>query len=563
MGIVNETLIRVISWTLIHSLWQGFILAIVAGLIIITTKKSTAALRYNLLSIIFIGFLLILVGTFWMQLQTEFIVISENQPQDLASLFSKKASQPAISSSIDIITVVIDFLNKNVNSIALIWFVIFCMKCFQIFTNVGYIYRIRNYRTSQANPFWNTRMLELARLIQLKTPIILLESQLVTVPSVTGFFKPIILVPIGLLSNLSQDQVEAILLHELAHIKRQDYLMNILQSTAEMVFFFNPGLLWVSTLIKEERENCCDDIAIAVIDNKKEFINALVSFQEFNFSQNQLMMGFGSQKNSLLNRVKRIVYNDNATLNSIEKTFLSFCFVVVCSFVLWNSHAQKTETYKTIAAPGKTRQVIYKVKIMGDQNSLLQEEINKFKLPDLKVDKDTKQAKIDSDQANIDSEVAKQDSKISNLDSKQSFQESKNEASTIKALQSKIDKLEMQLKKLKSNTSTTKSKTTTQTSFEKIVTDDTNGKVKTITGITGEKLPDNFDDVKLTDGIIHELIKNNIIKNTKNLSFKLSANELIVNGNSVNNPESLHQRFKQKYITSKGMSICYNFKLKI
>jgi len=90
---------------------------------------------------------------------------------------------------------------------------------------------------------------------------------------VIGLVKPAILVPLGLLSNLPPGQVEAVLLHELAHIRRKDYLVNLLQSFAEAIFFFNPAVLWISSLIREERENCCYDIAIGGIKNKNKFIN--------------------------------------------------------------------------------------------------------------------------------------------------------------------------------------------------------------------------------------------------------------------------------------------------
>jgi bla regulator protein BlaR1 len=79
---------------------------------------------------------------------------------------------------------------------------------------------------------------------------------------VIGNLKPVILMPIGLLTALTTEEVEAILMHELAHIKRRDYLVNLLQSLMEIVFFFNPAVLWISQLIKAERENCCDDLAL-------------------------------------------------------------------------------------------------------------------------------------------------------------------------------------------------------------------------------------------------------------------------------------------------------------
>src|SRR5262249_45478906 len=152
--------------------------------------------------------------------------------------------------------------------------------------------------------------------------IILLESEIIKVPMMTGWLKPMILFPFSLLSQLPQEQVEAILLHELAHIKRKDYFVNLLQNFAETIFFFNPAVLWISSLIRDERENCCDDIAIQSTNDKEKFIHALVAFQEYNLSKSRFGIAFPGQKNHLLNRIKRIIYNSNKTLNNMEKVLL-------------------------------------------------------------------------------------------------------------------------------------------------------------------------------------------------------------------------------------------------
>ena len=123
--------------------------------------------------------------------------------------------------------------------------------------------------------YWKEKIQQLADELQIRRRIQLLQSEIVQVPVVIGVLKPVILIPLGILSQLPPEQVEAILLHELAHIKRKDYLVNLLQSLAETIFFFNPAVLWVSSLIRDERENCCDDIAIAGTKNKAAFVNAL------------------------------------------------------------------------------------------------------------------------------------------------------------------------------------------------------------------------------------------------------------------------------------------------
>ncbi|NBL65122.1 M48 family metalloprotease [Flavobacterium sp. NST-5] len=367
MWFTNENLLKAISWTLVHSLWQGIVLAILAGLIILFTKKSTAHVRYNILAGLFLVFIATIGFTFYLAFDgfranasTETLEFNNQIAHFQEDILIEKT---VVESSFQKI---VGFLNQHSQEIVLLWFFIFCLKCVGIFRNLNHIYRIRNYRTQTPSEFWINRVEELAQMLQIKKKIILLESQLVKVPSVTGFFKPMILIPVGLISHLPQDQVESILLHELAHIRRKDYGINLLQNFAEILFFFNPGVLWVSSIIKEERENCCDDIAVGITKSKSKFINALVSFQEYNMKENKLAVGFGGRKNSLLERAKRIVYNHNKSLSNIEKTFLSICIIMIAIVTVACSSAKAQDQKTEIGLQNKTKTF----EDLGEDNSI-------------------------------------------------------------------------------------------------------------------------------------------------------------------------------------------------
>ncbi|HXB45466.1 MAG TPA: M56 family metallopeptidase, partial [Puia sp.] len=199
----------------------------------------------------------------------------------------------------------------------------------RLLANMAYTNRIRHFKTHAPSAYWQAKLFELAGRIQLKRRVSLLQSEFVKVPLVVGFLKPVILFPFTLMSRLPPEQVEAVLLHELAHIKRKDYLVNLVQSFAEIFFFFNPGVLWISSLIRDERENCCDDIAIRETKSKNEFLHALVSFQEYSMDAPKYALAFPGKKNHLLNRVKRIITNDNKTLNNMEKISLTAGIVII------------------------------------------------------------------------------------------------------------------------------------------------------------------------------------------------------------------------------------------
>jgi uncharacterized protein (TIGR03435 family) len=103
----------------------------------------------------------------------------------------------------------------------------------------------------------------------------------VQVPTVVGWLRPVVLVPVGALGGLPAEHLEALLLHELAHIRRHDYLVNILQSVAEALLFYHPAVWWVSGHIRAERELCCDDVAVAVSGDALTYARALAQLESY------------------------------------------------------------------------------------------------------------------------------------------------------------------------------------------------------------------------------------------------------------------------------------------
>ena len=129
---------------------------------------------------------------------------------------------------------------------------------------------------------------------------------LVKVPLVIGHLKPVILIPVGLLSSLPYDQVEAILAHELAHIGRKDYLINIFKSALEVVFFYHPIFWWISSTLETERENCCDDLTVQICGSEVPLRNALICVHQFEIKPVILATAISNSKYKLLNRIMRM-----------------------------------------------------------------------------------------------------------------------------------------------------------------------------------------------------------------------------------------------------------------
>jgi bla regulator protein blaR1 len=333
MHLFNDEMMKALYWTLIHSLWQGLLLAIVGGAVILFTKRSSSVVRYNSLSVLFFLFVAASCFTFARQLQMASLNDNNHLQINTQQFVDANSNVPAdVVAQKTNLEIFVRYFNEHASLIVTIWFIILSAQFIKLIANAGYVQRIKHYKTHAPTRYWKRRMQELAEQLQIKPRVLLLQSEIVKVPVMVGFLKPVILFPFSMMMQLPAEQVEAVLLHELAHIKRKDYLVNLLQNFAEIIFFFNPGVLWISSLIREERENCCDDIAINQTINKKEFIHALVSFQEYNLERSKYALGFPGRKNHLLNRIKRILTNNNKTLSNMEKISLATGIVII-SFV--------------------------------------------------------------------------------------------------------------------------------------------------------------------------------------------------------------------------------------
>lgn len=571
MMVFNDTLLKAISWTLVHSVWQGFALALLAGLVILATKKSASVMRYHLLSVLFVVFLVVSGLTFYYEL-------GQQQQQALSQLnlplFRPELSGTSNTGIIDYGLIASDFLNRYSHFIVMGWFFVFVFKVLQICNGFGQIYRIRNYKTYAPSEYWSARISELAQLIGLQKPVVLLESALVKIPSVSGFFKPIVLVPIGMLSGFPHDQVEAILLHELAHIRRKDYVINILQRLAETIFFFNPGLLWLSSLMRDERENCCDDIAVEVIGNKSGFVHALVSFGQYQLQQEQLVMGLGADKSHLFHRAKRIIHNNNKSLNAVEKTFLSVSLLLIAVIMIACAKG-KTEAAPTEepVAPTEANRLVQRANAAADE-MVAKANREADELAEVASQDANEQITM---QEQIDFEDARQRlAEAKRIEAEAEFHY--HEAQRMR-LQAEADQKQFKNSKMvgvapiqtapvsvatNKPTDKTVSKTVSKRMYERDETtydsDDPTFRKKIY--LRSEEPSEYFKDASLDDlsvKIISDLMDAKVIATTDDLSYKLSPGSLIVNG--VKQPEALHAQLKKKYVKGKSYAICYNFEV--
>jgi beta-lactamase class D len=182
------------------------------------------------------------------------------------------------------------------------------------------------------SPQWKQRFGKLIHRFELSRNVKLAESVLVEVPTVIGWFRPVILVPPASFLGLSATHLEAILAHEIAHIKRHDYLVNLFQSLLELLMFYHPAVWWISGTVRLEREQACDDLAISITGDAVIYAYALIETERLrSVTSPPLVMAATGE--SLGRRVRRLVQKHQPD-NRLNLVLLSVSLVLVCCGVL-------------------------------------------------------------------------------------------------------------------------------------------------------------------------------------------------------------------------------------
>jgi beta-lactamase regulating signal transducer with metallopeptidase domain len=341
-----------IAWTVTHSVWQILAIALGAGIILTIFQSKKALIRYNILLGAVALILLTSLFTFFyyynlLSTSSE-LVETTSQLQVQAIGTEKEIGIEAIQSN-DMFTMEKFnlFVEEHLFTIVIIWLVGMVMALLRLLGNISYVYYLRNKMNFSVDEFWENTLSNIARKLQVKKSIAILESALVRAPLVIGHLKPIILFPIGAINRLSTDDVEAIIAHELAHIKRNDYIVNICLNIAESIYYFHPAMWWLTSQISAEREHCCDDIAIDTLGSPMSYAKSLVAVQEMAYYSPQLAMAFASKENKsqLAIRVNRIFSKPVRAINAKEKGIASVFvlgLLILFSVAAKNNNAEPT-----------------------------------------------------------------------------------------------------------------------------------------------------------------------------------------------------------------------------
>jgi len=321
--LLSVQIIERIGWTLIHFVWQGAAIALLLAITLRALHRRSASVRY-LVACAALGLVVV------MPLVTMPFVEVTEPPAEVGSAIEPVPAleplpvevvevgelpiQPIETTPVEftLMEVHVPWTQRAVTALepALPYLVfgwllgVFGLSAWHL-GGWAQLQRMRCRMVREVAKPLEAKLADLATQLGVTRAVGLLQSALVEVPTVVGWIKPVILLPASAISGLTADQLEAILAHELAHIRRYDYLVNILQTVVEILGFYHPGLWWISQKIRDEREHCCDDLAVHVTGDSVRYARALTSLEEMRHRGAELAIAAGG--GNLLGRIARLL----------------------------------------------------------------------------------------------------------------------------------------------------------------------------------------------------------------------------------------------------------------
>jgi beta-lactamase regulating signal transducer with metallopeptidase domain len=308
-----------ISAALLHFVWQGLLIALLAWVTLAIVRNGSARLRY-LINCAALGIMSLLpVVTAWVLYRAP---VAASTPHPLIA--TAQSTIPAALTPNDLLPTCIAVLQAWALPVWFVGVLIFAVRLIWV---SRYVARLQRSGEPAQAPLIET-ISRLADRMKISGPVRVMISRLTDTPSVVGWLRPVILLPAATLLSLSVEQLEAVLAHELAHIRRHDYLVNLLQAVAETLLFYHPAIWWISSRIRHERELCCDDLVVSVCGDPIGYARALTKIERLRITTPGLAMT--STGGSLLFRIQRLTGTSHEQTPSKIPAFVSVVLAVVC-----------------------------------------------------------------------------------------------------------------------------------------------------------------------------------------------------------------------------------------
>jgi bla regulator protein BlaR1 len=361
--IFEDSLLNALGWTFVHSLWQFLIIAAVFGFVLKLISSKKAGLKYwiSVLAML-LSFIVALVTFQYYYSQSNSSANIENEILSQITLNEGFLEASNESESTLFLSGVLSSIKNKFPLIIFFWFAGIIILSIRMLTGFLWVKKIKNQSYLLEDKGLLQKLRSLVNTVGINRRVTFKLTEKISGPIVTGFFKPVVFLPASVFMQMPYEQLESIVLHELAHIKRLDYLLNIIQIIIESLFFYHPGIWYLSGVVRNERENRCDDYALEFTGDPLIYVKALTKLKEIETENKLLSMAFAGNKNQLLNRIKRLVMKPVKSKFYFEKLTAILLFVTILLFALIKP--EKTSYADT--DPGFNEAVLFSHGLAGD-----------------------------------------------------------------------------------------------------------------------------------------------------------------------------------------------------
>jgi beta-lactamase regulating signal transducer with metallopeptidase domain len=330
---VRQPMAQALGWALLQFLWQGTLIGVLTAALLALLRRSAADVRY-VVSTVALALMLTMpvvtavqtFGALGRGLKTPALQVGSvslvapdlpSGPVGRGLQAPPTAAAESISRGLQAGPAAGDPVGRQLPiapswpidqwlpMLLTAWLAGVAMLTLRLLSGWIWVQRMKSHDARPVHEGLETMARRLMRRLHIVRAVRLLESTSVDVPTVIGWLSPVVLLPATVLSGLTPRQVEAILAHELAHVRRHDYLVNLLQAVVETLLFYHPAVWWLSRRIRTERENCCDDLAVSLCGDPVAYAAALAELEGLRSSTRALVLA--ATGGSLLQRVKRLL----------------------------------------------------------------------------------------------------------------------------------------------------------------------------------------------------------------------------------------------------------------
>ena len=330
----HTSFLQSLGWAVLNSLWQMALLWMAYQIITGVVRKSNSSLKSSLATgFLFAGFVWFIYTFF-----SAYFSASTTGSDITPSLINTENNTLQVN----------EWLQQTLPVASVVYLLLLIIPLLHFIRNYRYVQVIRQYGLTKINADWKIFVNNIASRMGIKKPVSIWISELVSSPVTIGFLKPVILVPLAAINHLTSQQLEAVLLHELSHIKRYDYLVNLFINFIKTILYFNPFVKAFVKIVEKEREKSCDDMVLQFQYDSHEYATALLMLEKANhYFDKSLIIGAAGNKNDLLHRVELIMGIKKKPVFSFNKLagIVAGLLCIIALDVLVSLNKQKTVSY--------------------------------------------------------------------------------------------------------------------------------------------------------------------------------------------------------------------------